>query len=200
KRGHEIAAKRYHYKALPEMSPEEFREDLSRSREAIERASQTTVLGHRHQWLRPSDLWALEILAQEGYRYDSSVLPVFRSFGPDTQFHFAQPHLCRNGQIWEFPVSAFNFLGWQVPVSGGNCFRQLPNPLIKRAIRHWDRMVDFPLVMYFYVWELDPDQPRIEAAPSLARIRQYRNLDKASRILESYFRRYRFGGIADYLG
>jgi polysaccharide deacetylase family protein (PEP-CTERM system associated) len=200
KRGHEIAAKRYHDKALPEMSPEEFREDLSRSREAIERASQTKVLGHRHQWLKSSDLWALEILAEEGYSYDSSVRPMFRSFGADTRFRFAQPHLWRNGQIWEFPVSAFNFLGCQVPVSGGNYFRQLPHPLIKRAIEYWDSTVDFPFVMYFHVWELDPDQPRIEAASSLARIRQYRNLDKTSGILESYFRRYRFGGIADYLG
>jgi polysaccharide deacetylase family protein (PEP-CTERM system associated) len=200
KRGHEIAAKRYHDRALPEMSPEEFREDLSRSREAIERASQTRVLGHRHQWLRPSDLWALEILAKEGYSYDSSVRPVFRSFGSDTRFRFAQPHLWRNGQMWEFPVSTFNFLGWQVPVSGGNYFRQLPPPLIKRAIQHWDRTLNFPFVMYFHVWELDPDQPRVEAASSLARIRQYRNLDKTSRILESYFKRYRFGGISDYLG
>src|SRR5262249_44020413 len=78
--------------------------------------------------------------------------------------------------------------------------RQLPNRLIKQAIKHWDSTFDFPFVMYFHVWELDPDQPRIEAASSLARIRRYRNLDKTSRLLESYFRRYRFGGIADYLG
>ena len=200
KRGHEIATKRYRDKALPEMSPAEFREDLSRSREAVERASGTKVLGHRHQWLRPSDLWVLDVLAEEGYAYDSSVRPILRSFGPETGYRFAQPHPCQNKQIWEFPVSTFNFLGCQLPVSGGNYFRQLPHALVRRAVEHWDQKCDLPFVMYFHVWELDPDQPRIEAASSLARIRQYRNLDKTSRILEYYFNRYRFGGIAEYLG
>ncbi len=63
------------------MSPEQFREDLSRSREAIERATGTRILGHRvPHFLGPSDLWALDVLVEEGYAYDSSVRPLFRQF------------------------------------------------------------------------------------------------------------------------
>jgi hypothetical protein len=54
--------------------------------------------------------------------------------------------------------------------------------------------------MYAHLWELDPDQPRISGASRLTKLRHYRNLDKMSWVLEDYFNKYKFTGIAQYLG
>jgi len=201
KRGHEIADRGYYHRSVHQMTPTEFREDLARSRAALERASQRKVLGYRvaHQWFTPADLWALDVLAEEGYAYDSSIVPLEKSFRADAESRFVHLHRSGEKQIWEFPLSTSTFAGWRVPIAGGNYFRQFPHTLVKKAVRHWDHAYDAPFVMYFHVWELDPEQPRINVASRLARIRHYRNLDKMKWVLEDYFTKYQFVGIAEYL-
>jgi hypothetical protein len=71
---------------------------------------------------------------------------------------------------------------------------------MQRAVAKWIATHDAPFLMYFHVWELDPNQPRIRAAPLRERIRQYRNLDKMEEIVRHYLEHYEFGGVADYLG
>ena len=71
---------------------------------------------------------------------------------------------------------------------------------MQRAVRQWDRSYEAPFVMYFHVWELDPDQPKIDAAPFYAKVRQYRNLDRMATMLRYYFEQYRFTSIGDRLG
>jgi polysaccharide deacetylase family protein (PEP-CTERM system associated) len=202
-RGHEVASKGYFHRSICRFSsPAEFREDLARSREALERASGTPVWGFRigHRWFSPEDLWALDILAEEGFKYDSSVRPIFRRYAREPWRGL--PHLHKHGdrEIWEFPLAATGLFGWKLPISGGNYFRQFSPFLMKRAVSKWMASHDAPFLMYFHVWELDPDQPRIRAAPLRERIRQYRNLDKMADIVRHYLKRYEFGGIADYLG
>src|SRR5438105_5456857 len=87
-----------------------------------------------------------------------------------------------------------------MPIAGCNYFRQFPQWLVKRAVAAWHRRQDAPFVMYFHVWELDPEQPKINAASFIQRIRHYRNLHKMQRVLEDYFGTYSFTGIAEYLG
>lgn len=183
-------------------APETFREDLQRSHEALERASGTRVLGYRvgRQPFTPREFWALDILAQEGYAYDASVIPRFWSAHDlARQRQMACYRLGEQG-LWEFPFTTWNGLGWPLPISGGNYFRQLPHTLMKRAVASWHRRFDAPFVMSFHVWELDTCQPRIAGASRLSRLRHYRNLDKMRWVLKDYFRHYRFGSIADYLG
>ena len=160
------------------------------------------MLGYRaaRRWSSPSDLWALDILAQEGYAYDSSLHPISRAFSREPWRRFAHQHHFGDKTIWEFPVSTLNLLGWSIPIAGGNYFRQFPYTLLKHAVEHWHRTCDAPFVMYTHVWELDPAQPRISGASPLAKVRHYRNLDKVAWVLEEYFKRYRFVGVADYLG
>ncbi len=85
-RGHEVASKGYFHHSISHFSREEFRDDVARSREALERASGSHVHGFRigHQWFAPDDLWALDVLAEEGFAYDSSVRPLFRRYSPRT--------------------------------------------------------------------------------------------------------------------
>ncbi len=160
------------------------------------------MFGYRvaHHWFAPRDLWALAVLAEEGYAYDASVGPLFRRFADEPWRRF--PHRLRFGQreLCEFPVPTSSILGWHFPIGGGNYYRQLPHRFMKRAVERWHRRYSAPFVMYFHIWELDPEQPKIKAASVLTRIRHYRNLGKMPGVLEDYFSRYPFTSIADYLG
>ncbi|MGH7702775.1 MAG: glycosyltransferase, partial [Gemmatimonadales bacterium] len=201
-RGHEIASKGYYHRGIQQLSPPEFREDLARAREALQRACGQRILGYRvaDRWFEPADLWALDVLAGEGYEYDSSIAPILYSYVARPWCRFAHEHRFGDRTLWEFPISTASFLGCMVPIAGGNYFRQLPHFLIRRAVARWDRVYHAPFVMYFHTWEMDPDQPKIQAAPIAQRIRQYRHLERMPIILRHYFERYRFTGVADRLG
>jgi polysaccharide deacetylase family protein (PEP-CTERM system associated) len=202
RRGHEIASRGYYHRTIRQMTPTEFREDLQRAREALERASGTKVLGYRaaHRLSTTSDLWALDVLAEEGYAYDSSFVPNAKATHDSPRLRFAHVHEHGDKSIQVFPVSTFKLGRWMVPIAGGNYFRQIPHTLLKHAVDHWHKTYDSPFVMYFHVWELDPEQPRISAASPINRIRHYRKLDKMEWVLEEYFSKYKFVGGADYLG
>lgn len=200
-RGHEVASLGYDHRTMVEMGPPELRADAVRAREAIERATGLRVLGHRvPHYLGPYDLWALDILAEEGFAYDSSIKPLFRRFAREPWRRVAHEHVAPGGRsIREFPLSAAHF-GLSIPIAGAGYFRHFPPWLVSRAIRRWLSKHDAPFVMYFRVWELDPEQPQIRTAPLHERVRHYRNLDKMAARLEYYLTRYKVGGIASHLG
>jgi hypothetical protein len=108
------------------------------------------VLGYRaaRRWTRPFDLWALDILAEEGYAYDSSLVPISRSFRREPWRRFAHQHKTEGKSIWEFPVSTCNLLGWGMPIAGGNYSRQFPHTLLKHLVERWHKSCDAPFVMY----------------------------------------------------
>jgi polysaccharide deacetylase family protein (PEP-CTERM system associated) len=201
-RGHEVASKGYYHRTIGEMMPAEFREDLIRSREAIERASGQRVWGYRiaRGHLGVADLWALDTLAEEGFAYDSSFYPRLRSLAREPWRRFPHTHRHAGRELVELPLSTWQLGPWLVPIAGGNYLRQSPHSIMKRAIGQWHRSFDHPFVMYFHVWELDPDLPRITAAPIWTRMRQYRNLAKMPSILRHYLSNYRFRPIRDHLG
>ncbi len=200
-RGHEIASKGYYHRGISEMSPPEFLDDLVRAEEALQRAAHRKIVGYRiaRRWFAESDLWALDALAEAGYRYDSSIKPILRAFANEPWRRFAHQHRSGPHSIWEFPPSTADILGFRIPIAGGNYLRQLPAPLMRRAVARWDSTVDAPFVMYFHTWELDPEQPRIHAAAMHQQVRHYRNLGKMEGILREYFGRYRFESIAQRL-
>lgn len=202
RRGHEIANQGYFHRGVREMSPAEFREDLKRSRDAVQTASGLKVLGNRcaRPLTHPQDLWALDVLASEDYVYDSSVLPLFRSFHSQPWRRFVHQHQLGDKQLCELPFSTWECLGYALPIAGGNYFRQIPHDLMKSRVDHWNRTYSAPFVMYFHVWELDDKQPRINVASTLAKIRHYRNLGKTSWVVQNYLESYSFGPAAEYLG
>ena len=201
-RGHEVASKGYHHRTIQEMTPGEFREDLRRSREAIERATGIRVIGYRvaRGHFGPKDLWALDVLAEEGYAYDSSFYPRLRSIAAEPWRRFPFSHRHADREIAEFPLATWGWRGWLFPVAGGAYLRQFPHVLMSRAIEHWHRHFTAPLVLYFHVWELDNALPKITAAPGYVRIRQYRNLERMPSILRYYLFRYAFEPIRDRMG
>jgi polysaccharide deacetylase family protein (PEP-CTERM system associated) len=200
-RGHEIASKGYYHRSISQMTPDEFRDDLSRSREVLQRASGQRVLGFRvaDKWFKPSDVWALDVLCEEGYEYDSSIAPMLWRWGAEPWRRFAHTHTFGERQLWEFPISSLDYFGVQVPI-GGNWLRQLPPALTRRAFLNWHRGFRAPFVLYFHTWELDPQQPKISAASAFQQMRQYRNLDTMPARLSWFFKRHRFSSIAEHLG
>ena len=201
-RGHEVASKGYQHRPIRELNPGSLADDLARAREAIERATGERVLGCRISgWLTPRDRWALDVIAEQGYVYDSSMRPLLRShaMAPATR----RPHLrpTRSGlELWELPVSSVSVLGFAFPIAGGNWMRQLPAALVRRAVAHCDRTASgVPLVFYFHSWELDPEQPRIAAASPVARLRHYRNLHRMPARLRDQLAERRFVSVREWL-
>ncbi len=165
-RGHEVASQGYYHRGIGDMTPAEFRADVRRARAAVERASGRRVWGHRvaDQWFGPGDLWALPILAEEGFAYDASLGPVWRRFAREPWRRYLHRVECDGRSLWEFPLPTVRVLGRNLPIGGGNYMRQLPHGLVRRAVDRWHRTADAPFVFYFHVWELDPGQPRINIA------------------------------------
>ncbi|MFN0122618.1 MAG: glycosyltransferase [Blastocatellia bacterium] len=201
RRGHEIACRGYYNHDVARMTPREFRDDLARAGEAIERASGQIPAGYRAAtpWRLERERWALEILAGQGYRYDTSVMT--RGFDAHClpAELYSQKIELASGAIWEFPVPSWSLLNWHIPISGGNYFRQAPHRLMKRAVTWWHERQDAPFIMYFHVWELDQQQPRISGASSLAQLRHYRNLGKLEWVIGDYLRDYRFTPFITFL-
>ena len=201
RRGHEVASKGFFHRHIRQMTPEQFREDVRRSREALQDASGVAIRGYRapRRGIAKRDLWALDVLAEEGFEYDSSVRPLGLEFSGEPFRRFIHRHESAGRRIWEVPLSTWSLGPFSLPISGGNYMRQLPDTLIRRALAAWERNDAAPLVCYFHVWELDPDQPRISAVSALERLRQYRNLRAMSERIRYYLDRYRFGTISEYL-
>jgi polysaccharide deacetylase family protein (PEP-CTERM system associated) len=200
-RGHEVASKGYCRRPLNEMSPDVFRADVCHSKTAIEHATGAQVLGFRlgRGSFQPADLWALDILAEEGFRYDSSVYPQFRSAARGRLPRFPYVHRHADRQILELPLSTCGRDDCLLRVAGGNYVRQFPSVWIKQAFRYWHEHYLSPFNMYFHVWEFDDDAPRISGAPLLTRLRQYRNLKKIPGLLRYFLEHYPFSSIASVL-
>ncbi|HET6163295.1 MAG TPA: glycosyltransferase [Planctomycetota bacterium] len=201
-RGHEVASRGF--EPLPIGAPRraEFRDDLARTRAALERAGAGPIRGYRApRWLRDGDEWILDVLADEGYAYDASVNPILRRFAGDRRFLRAHErrHGAAGAKLWEFPVSTASVCGLRVAISGGNWLRQLPQSFVRSAVERWDRVESAPLVWYFNSWELDADAPTLPTRSRLDRIRHYRNLDLTRQRLADHLARFRFGSIAQEL-
>jgi polysaccharide deacetylase family protein (PEP-CTERM system associated) len=198
-RGHEVASRGFYHRSLKNLANEEFREDLRRTNRVLEDASGQKIIGYRaaEKLNYEKDSWIFEILAEEGFVYDASFLPDRKS---DKNKRVAHRIHAGSKAIWEFPYSTRNFGVGLLPISGGNYFRQIPYTLMRKAVREWHETQAEPFVFYFHVWELDPEQPRINAASAYNRIRHYRKLDKMEWILKENIQRYDFCDAADFLG
>jgi polysaccharide deacetylase family protein (PEP-CTERM system associated) len=173
--GHEIACHSLLHRKIFDLTPQEFREDTHRAKAVIEDAAGKKVHGYRapsFSVTRKSS-WALEILAEEGFQYDSSVFPVEHpSYGipdaPRTPFWVNTA----SGRILEFPMPTLTLGSMRSPIGGGAYLRFLPYGYTRWAIRHLNQSENFPVCVYIHPWELDPEQPRMGGSLS-ARARHY---------------------------
>ena len=203
RRGHEIASRGDHAASPRELGPKRFREHAIRCREELEEVVGLRVLGFRLavDQLTPGELWMLDVLAECGYLYDSSIGP---SLGANAtkllrRYHRQKARLS-HGLLHEVPVSSMAVFGVDVPIADGGSLRHFPGTWMRKAVEYWHRHRSEPYVMNFRTWELDTGQPRINAGPVVARIWHYRNLDQMPALLEQFLTPYGFTTVAQHLG
>ena len=200
--GHEIACHGYSHRLVYEQSPKEFYEETFRSKNLLEEITGAAVLGYRaasYSIVRKS-LWALDILVELGFLYDSSIFPVRHDrYGiPNAE---RAPHRMATPtgkSIVEWPLATARILGFRLPVAGGGYFRLLPYWLSRWGLASINRRELRPFVFYLHPWEIDPAQPRVSAS-WLSRFRHYTNLGKCEERLRRLLGEFRFGTARDGL-
>lgn len=199
--GHELASHSYDHGLVYDKTPDTFRADLRRAKAAIGEACGVEVTGYR----APSysvverSLWALDVLIDEGYTYDSSIYPIRHDrYGIPTWPRHIHRVERETGGLWELPGSTVRHLNMNMPMGGGGYFRLLPYRWTSRGIRRLNEVEQRPAVFYLHPWEVDPEQPRL-AAGALSRFRHYRNLDQTEGRLRRLLGEFAFGTVSQVL-
>jgi polysaccharide deacetylase family protein (PEP-CTERM system associated) len=199
--GHEIATHGQSHAFVYDQTPEAFRTEIERCLGVLEDITGQRVAGHRAPFfsITRDSLWALDVLADLGILYDSSVFPVsnYRYGIPDAPrwpYHVES----NGGGITEFPISTARIWGRNMPVAGGAYFRIYPYALSRRAFKAINRG-GRPGVFYLHPWEVDPEQPRLEL-PRRISATHYFNLRRTEGRLRRLLRDFRFGPMKEVLG
>lgn len=198
--GHELASHSYWHQLVYELTPETFREDLRNSKRAIEDAAGVAVTSYRAPSfsITENSIWALDVLAEEGFTSDSSIFPIVHDRygipGAKTCIHQIET---KSGSLWEFPPSVRKFMGLNLPVSGGGYFRLYPYRFTAQSFRQINEIQKRPFMFYVHPWEIDPDQMRMDFASRGTKFRHYVNLATTFRKLERLISDFSFGTMQD---
>ena len=199
--GHEIASHGMTHRMLTELTPATFRTELRHSRKMLEDICGEPVIGYRAPTfsITRKTLWAIDVLAEEGFRYDSSIFPVrhgrYGIPGAPRWMHTATGPA--GGQIIEIPPLTLRAFGMNLPAGGGGYLRLLPSWLIRRAIDRAERAAQSAMI-YLHPWELDPDQPALPMART-SRFRHRVNLASCQAKLKGLLTRFNFAPVAGVL-
>jgi polysaccharide deacetylase family protein (PEP-CTERM system associated) len=200
--GHEIACHGYSHQLIYEQTPDDFREETARSKDMLEQLSGAPVTGYRAASfsITRRSLWALDLLIDLGFKYDSSIFPIRHDrYGiPGADPRPAALTAPSGRTLVEFPMSAASYLGLRIPVSGGGYFRLLPYFVTRTGLRQINGRFGRPFAFYLHPWEIDPDQPRVRVG-WLSRFRHYTNLDRCESRLRRLLHEFRFGTMREAL-
>jgi polysaccharide deacetylase family protein (PEP-CTERM system associated) len=199
---HEVACHGDRHEDVCRQTPREFRADIRRAKSRIEDIVGQPVIGYRapNFSIGAGQSWAYEILAEEGFQYDSSLHPIHHD-------RYGQPDAPRFPyEVWsdgvasltEFPIGTARVMGLNLPIGGGGFFRLLPFSLIRLGMRRVNLREEQPVMFYLHPWELDPGQPR----PPMAwrhRFRHYVGVEKEAGKLSRLMALFRFGTARDIL-
>lgn len=196
--GHEIASHGWEHVRVNTQTPGEFREDIERTRKLLQDISGEPVLGYRaaSYSIGSSESWAWEELAQAGYRYSSSIVPIRHDLygipgAPRFAFHAADDRLI------EIPITTTPLVGRNINCGGGGWFRLFPYAFSRWAMSRVNDIDGEAGIFYFHPWEIDPDQPRPEGLGLRTRFRHYLNLDRTYARLERLLSDFRWGRMDD---
>jgi polysaccharide deacetylase family protein (PEP-CTERM system associated) len=202
--GHEIASHGGMHHRLHRLNPESFRQDVRDSKALLEDQIGLAIVGYRAPTFSvvPATAWAIDILVETGFRYDSSIFPVLHPHygvpsAPDRPF-LVQGRI-DGATILEIPPLTWT-VGWRkLAVAGGGYFRLLPLWFMRRGLMQ-AAVRGRPAVLYFHPWEFDADMPRMPL-PLIGRVRTYTGLRTAEArlksILETPGRWARLGDLLD---
>lgn len=195
KQGHEIASHGYSHQLIYNQTPDVFKEETIKSKKSLEDLIGEEVLGYRaaSYSITKRNLWALDVLAEAGFAYDSSIFPIRHD-----RYGIADaktiPHKLEtpNGaELIEFPLTTRRMGNLNIPVSGGGYFRLYPYFLTRHFLKAVNKKQGEQFVFYLHPWEVDPQQPRIEAS-WFSKFRHYNNLDKCESRLSTLIDDFKF--------
>ncbi len=181
RQGHEIASHGYSHQLIYNQSPEVFKEETIKSKQLLEDLIGEEVLGYRaaSYSITKRNLWALDILAEAGFIYDSSIFPIRHDrYGiadaKTTPHKLTTPN---GAELVEFPLTTRRIGNLNIPVAGGGYFRLYPYFLTRHFLKAVNKKQNEQFVFYLHPWEVDPGQPRIKAS-WFSKFRHYNNLGK----------------------
>jgi len=193
--GHELASHGYWHRLAHEQTPADFAQDVGSARKLLEDIGGVAVAGYRAPTfsINTRNPWAFDVLAEQGYSYSSSVYPVRHDlYGMPDAPRF--PYRPRNGSLLEIPMTTVHAAGRNFPCAGGGYFRLLPYEMYRAALRRFNRD-GAPGIFYTHPWEIDAGQPRVEAAPRMAKFRHYLNLKRTPARLQRLLRDFAWGRV-----
>lgn len=201
--GHEVASHGYSHQLVYKQTPEEFRQETARSKALLEDITGAPIAGYRaaSYSVTSQSLWALDILAELGFIYDSSIFPVHHDrYGmPHAPARIHRAIAPGGGEILEFPLTFAQIGSWRLPVAGGGYFRLYPYALSRALLRKSEKDNGQPFIFYLHPWEIDPEQPRVANVSRLSRFRHYLNLGKCESRLERLLSDFSFTTVADVI-
>lgn len=198
KEGHEIATHGYSHSLLTEITPDFFKQDLRKAIAITKSITNKDILGFRAPsfTITNKTLWAIDIMKDEGIKYDSSVFPI--SFHPDYGISNASLKIFEIKEgITEVPLSVVEIFGKRIPCSGGGYFRLYPYKFTKWLINKCNKQ-GRPVIFYLHPWEIDPGQPKINL-PIIKRFRHYNNLNKTDGRLEKLLMDFEFAPVKEII-
>jgi peptidoglycan-N-acetylglucosamine deacetylase len=194
RRGHEIGSHSDVHTLIFEQTPQEFRDELKRSRESLEQVVGKPVRVFRAPGfsLIPRCSWAFEVLASEGFEVDCSVFPARRAHGGFPNFGSSRPLTIRtpSGDLKEFPMNTVEIAGRSLVFSGGGYFRLLPLSLLQRLWRRSDYTMT-----YFHPRDFEPDQPLLPGLGPVRRFKSYYGLGQSELKLRAILREFPFENV-----
>jgi len=203
--GHELACHSYWHRLIYKLDPKEFREDTYRAKHTIEQAAGTRIYGYRAPTysIVSSSLWAIDILAELGFTYDSSIFPIHHErYGIPDAPRFPFRITTHSGAVLEYPIATFRLWGeLNFPFGGGGYLRLLPWWYTRLGLGR-AKSEGLPVIAYIHPWEIDPKQPRLNGRLT-SRLRHYTNLKKtytrlAQMLGAGDFTSFRNSGLADF--
>ena len=195
--GHELASHGYNHQRINQLNQQQFRNDIRSAKKLLEDLSGQQVLGYRAPSFSFTEKspWITDELLSAGYNYSSSINPV-----PHDLYGYADaprtPFLWDNGLL-EFPVTTYALGQRRIPCAGGGYFRLYPYPLFRWLMSKATKQLGTPAVFYLHPWELDPDQPRVTAAPLKSRFRHYINLRRTEPRLKQLLVDFKWGPLRE---
>ncbi len=178
--GHEVASHGMQHVRADTQSPVDFRNDVAESKAILEDIAGSKVNGYRAATfsIGARNMWAFEVLADEGYTYSSSINPVQHDLyglpgAPRQPFYPSS-----DNRIIEIPITTVRMMRRNFPFGGGGFFRLLPYPVFRWGLNSVNETDGMAGIFYMHPWEIDPEQPRITGAPFKSRLRHYLNLDR----------------------
>lgn len=200
--GHELACHGQSHQLVYDQDVSVFREETLRAKKTLEDISGVAVTGYRaaSYSITSRSIWALDLIAEAGFKYDSSIVPTRHDLygiagAPPFPYRI---RLSGGRELTEFPPSTIRIGGQQVPIGGGGYFRIFPYWFSRWGLSSIVRTHNQPFSFYIHPWEIDAEQPRVETNWRSS-FRHYYNLDKCEARLQRLLADFKFSTMRSIL-